>query len=65
MLYLLVGKIEQVVHGKESLYRFIHCHTFFWVIPKITSTNLCKPVHEIMHYCTFVCHIESGKWKNT
>ena len=23
---------------------------FFLVIPKITSVNLCKPIHDITHY---------------
>ena len=34
----------------------------FWVIPKITSANLCKPVHEIITYSTFICPFESGKF---
>ena len=32
----------------------------FWVIPKITSTNLCKPIHDI-NYSTFICSLESWK----
>ena len=32
----------------------------FWVIPKITSANLCKPVH-IINYSTFICPFESEK----
>ena len=28
---------------------------------KITSAYLCKPVHDIINYFTFVSHIESGK----
>ena len=34
----------------------------FWHIPKITSANLWKPIHDI-NYCTFVCPFETGKWK--
>ena len=33
----------------------------FWVISKITSANLCKPVHDIINYSTFIYPIESGK----
>ena len=31
---------------------------------KITSANLCKPIHDIKNYATFTCPFESGKyWK--
>ena len=33
----------------------------FWVIPKITSGNLCKPIHDIINYSTSICPFESGK----
>ena len=33
----------------------------FWVIPKITSSNLCKPMHDIINYSTSICPFESGK----
>ena len=33
----------------------------FWVIPKITSTNFCKPIHDILNYSTCICIFESGK----
>ena len=32
----------------------------FWVIPKITPSNLCKPMHDI-NYFTSICPFESGK----
>ena len=32
----------------------------FWVIPKITSANLCKPLHDIS-YSIFIYPIKSGK----
>ena len=32
-----------------------------WVIPKITSANLCKPIHDIINYSTSICPFESGK----
>ena len=32
----------------------------FWVIPKITSANLCKPIHDI-NYSIFICPLESWK----
>ena len=35
----------------------------FWVILKITSANLYKPVHDIINYFTFICPFSSGKWK--
>ena len=33
----------------------------FRVIPKITSANLCKPIHDIINYSTSICPFESGK----
>ena len=33
----------------------------FWVILKITSANLCKPIYEIINYSTSICHFKSGK----
>ena len=33
----------------------------FWVIPMITSANLCKPIHGIINYSTSICPFESGK----
>ena len=33
----------------------------FWVIPKITSVNLCKPIHDIINYSTSICPFVSGK----
>ena len=35
-----------------------------WVIPKITTAHLCKPIHDIIHYSTFICSFKSRKcWK--
>ena len=31
------------------------------VFPKITPANLCKPIHDIINYSTFICPFESGK----
>ena len=36
----------------------------FWVILKITSANLCEPIHDIINYSTFICPIESRKIGN-
>ena len=33
----------------------------FWVISKITSANLCKPIHDIINYSTLICPFEFGK----
>ena len=33
----------------------------FCVIPKITSVNLCKSIHDILNYSTSICAFESGK----
>ena len=33
----------------------------FWVILKITSANLCKPIYDIIDYSTSICPFESGK----
>ena len=35
----------------------------FWVIPKIISASLCKPIHDI-NYSTSICPFESGKCEN-
>ena len=31
------------------------------LIPKITSANLCKPVHDIIYYSTSIYPLQSGK----
>ena len=33
----------------------------FWVVPNITSANLCKPIHDIMNYSISVCPFGSGE----
>ena len=33
----------------------------FWVIAKIISANLCKPIHDIINYSTSIRPFESGK----
>ena len=33
----------------------------FWVSPKITSANLCKPIHDISNYSTSICPFEPEK----
>ena len=33
----------------------------FWVIPKITSANLCKSINDIINYSTSTCSFGSGK----
>ena len=33
----------------------------FWVIPKITSANLCKSIYDIINYSTFIYLFESGE----
>ena len=35
----------------------------FRVIPKITSANLYKSIHDIISYSTFICPFESGKFE--
>ena len=32
-----------------------------WLFPKITSANLCKPIHDIINYSTFICSFEYWK----
>ena len=34
----------------------------FWIIPKITSANVCKPVHNIINYSTSIFPFKSGKF---
>ena len=31
------------------------------VLFQITSANLCKPIHDIINYSTFICPFESEK----
>ena len=31
-----------------------------WVIPKITSANLCKSIDDIINYSPSICPFESG-----
>ena len=33
----------------------------FWVILKLTSANLCKPIYDIRNYSTMICPFESEK----
>ena len=33
----------------------------FWVILKITSANLCKPIYDIINYFASICPFESGQ----
>ena len=57
---------------KISLFVIYHLTKFdgviqssFWIIPNITLTNLCKPIHDIINYSTFICPFVSGKWKGS
>ena len=31
-----------------------------WVILKVASANLCKPIHDVINYSTSICPFESG-----
>ena len=33
----------------------------FWVILRIASANLCKPIYDIINYSTSICPFESGQ----
>ena len=33
----------------------------FWIIPQITSANLCQSIHDIINYFTSICPFESAK----
>ena len=33
----------------------------FWVIPNIAPANLCKPIHDILNYSTYICPFEFWK----
>ena len=54
---------------KISSEKFLISHVFpdqvWWtgcrVIPKITSSDSCKPIHDIINYSTFICPLGSGK----
>ena len=34
----------------------------FWIVPKITPANLCRPFHDIINHSTSICPFEPGKW---
>ena len=34
----------------------------FWVISKITSANLCQPIHDIINYSISICPFKSGEF---
>ena len=38
-------------------------YSSFWVIPKITSANLCKLIYDIINYSTSICPFESIKYR--
>ena len=46
---------------KDSFIRYILSNQVWWVIPKITSANSCKSIHDIINYSTSICLFESGK----
>ena len=33
----------------------------FWIVPKITPANLCRPFHDIINHSTSICPFEPGK----
>ena len=35
-------------------------YSSFWVIPKITSANLCKPINDIINYSISIFSLKSG-----
>ena len=39
------------------LTKFDDINRGFWVIPKITPANLCKPIHDIINYSTSICFL--------
>ena len=57
--------------SEKSLYLLYYLTKFddimrssFWVIPKITSANLCKSIHDIINYSTSTSPFGSGKCEN-
>ena len=61
-LFQLQNKVRKILLLGVYLSKFddVILHNF-WVIPKITSANLWKPIHDIINYSTFTCPFESGK----
>ena len=59
---------------KYSFIRYILSDQVWWcnlkqflkackaVIPKITTSNLCKSVGDMINYSTFICPFKSGKY---
>ena len=64
-LFMLENKLRKIpLLVKYYLAKFdAIIESSFWVIPKITSGNLCKPIHDIINNSMSICPIESGKWK--
>ena len=46
--YLYLTKFDDVIQSG------------FWVIPKTTSANLCKPIDEIINYSTSICPLSGN-----
>ena len=67
-LELVTGRCPSYKTNSE---RFIYYVTKFddamwsgyWVIPEITSANLCKPIHGIINYSASICPFESGEFE--
>ena len=45
---------------ETSLEKFLCYLLLLWVIPKITSANLCKLIHYIINYSTSIYPFEFG-----
>ena len=43
--------MDQIIKNKRGLE----------VTAKITSANLCRPIHDIINFSTSICLVESGK----
>ena len=66
LLFRLLNKFRKmlllVMYYMTKIYDVIW--SGFWVIPKITSANLCTPVHDTINYYTSIFPFESGKCGN-
>ena len=58
LLFRLENKLMEIsLLIMHYLTKFGIIYSGFWVVPKITSVNLCKPIYDIINYSNFICWV--------
>ena len=52
--------MDKFIKHKKGV-ELVISYSGFWIIPRITPANLCKPIHDIINYYTPIYLFESGK----